>query len=69
MPSRRCPVCRKPFDPERSQALPFCSPRCRQIDLGHWLQEDYGLPSESEQPGEPEDSSEDEAEDETEDSV
>ena len=38
--------------------MPFCSPRCRQIDLGHWLQEDYGLPYESEQPVEPEDPSE-----------
>jgi len=29
--------------------MPFCSPRCRQIDLGRWLDEGYGLPYESEE--------------------
>ena len=24
--------------------MPFCSERCRQIDLGRWLDEGYGLP-------------------------
>lgn len=28
--------------------MPFCSLRCRQIDLGRWLDERYGLPYESE---------------------
>lgn len=28
--------------------MPFCSLRCRQIDLGRWLDEKYGLPYESE---------------------
>ncbi len=23
--------------------MPFCSDRCRLIDLGHWLDEQYGL--------------------------
>ena len=53
MASLRCPICDRPFDPEESPATPFCSDRCRWIDLQHWLQEDYGL---AEQP-------EDEAED------
>ena len=26
--------------------MPFCSDRCRQVDLGRWLNEDYGLPVE-----------------------
>jgi hypothetical protein len=26
--------------------MPFCSPRCRQIDLARWLGEEYSLPIE-----------------------
>jgi len=26
--------------------MPFCSERCRLIDLGHWLDERYGLEQE-----------------------
>ena len=26
--------------------MPFCSPRCRRIDLGRWLDEGYSLPIE-----------------------
>jgi endogenous inhibitor of DNA gyrase (YacG/DUF329 family) len=43
MPTHRCPVCDKPFDPEQSPAMPFCSERCRWIDLGRWLDEQHGL--------------------------
>ena len=39
MSTVRCPICGKQFDPQASQALPFCSDRCRQIDLGRWLKE------------------------------
>ena len=28
-------------------AMPFCSDRCRQIDLGSWLEERYGIPVET----------------------
>jgi endogenous inhibitor of DNA gyrase (YacG/DUF329 family) len=50
----RCPICNKPVDPG-SPSMPFCSPRCRQIDLGRWLGEEYGLPVErAEDPDEPE---------------
>jgi endogenous inhibitor of DNA gyrase (YacG/DUF329 family) len=38
--------------------MPFCSPRCRDIDLNRWVSEEYGLPyaSEDETPdGLPED--------------
>ncbi len=45
----RCPVCKKQFDPEQTEAMPFCSLRCKQIDLGRWLGEDYGLPYEAEE--------------------
>jgi endogenous inhibitor of DNA gyrase (YacG/DUF329 family) len=40
----RCPVCHRDFDKDASPALPFCSERCRTIDLGRWLGESYGLP-------------------------
>lgn len=36
-----CPICSKPtVDAHR----PFCSPRCRQIDLGRWLKGSYAIP-------------------------
>ncbi len=28
--------------------MPFCSERCRLLDLGRWLEEKHGLPAESE---------------------
>ncbi len=40
----RCPICGKEFDLATSTAKPFCSDRCRSIDLGRWLGESYGLP-------------------------
>lgn len=40
----RCPTCGKSFDAEASLAMPFCSPRCKQIDLGRWLDERIGIP-------------------------
>jgi endogenous inhibitor of DNA gyrase (YacG/DUF329 family) len=45
MATMRCSICEKQFDPEKSTAMPFCSARCKQIDLGRWLKEDYGLPA------------------------
>ena len=42
----RCPICEKQFDPADSLAMPFCSNRCRQIDLGRWLGERYSVPVE-----------------------
>jgi endogenous inhibitor of DNA gyrase (YacG/DUF329 family) len=40
----RCPVCQKTFLPELSDAMPFCSLRCKQIDAQRWLDEKYTLP-------------------------
>jgi endogenous inhibitor of DNA gyrase (YacG/DUF329 family) len=39
----KCPICKKevaPGDPE----FPFCSERCRLIDLGNWASERYVIP-------------------------
>jgi uncharacterized protein len=46
--SFHCPTCQRDFPPEQSPALPFCSERCRLIDLGRWLDEGYGMPIERE---------------------
>jgi endogenous inhibitor of DNA gyrase (YacG/DUF329 family) len=43
-PARRCPVCGKPATESRFR--PFCSARCRQVDLGRWLAGDYTVPGE-----------------------
>jgi endogenous inhibitor of DNA gyrase (YacG/DUF329 family) len=41
----RCPICEREFDPASPEAAkPFCSERCRTIDLGRWLGESYSLP-------------------------
>jgi uncharacterized protein len=43
-PMLRCPICRnavKSTDPE----FPFCSDRCRTIDLGKWASGAYVIPS------------------------
>ena len=37
----RCPICRKPTDSETSADFPFCSERCRLLDLGNWSSEKY----------------------------
>ena len=33
----RCPICERSFDSDESRTLPFCSKRCKQIDLRRWL--------------------------------
>jgi endogenous inhibitor of DNA gyrase (YacG/DUF329 family) len=39
-----CPTCKSEFDPALTAAMPFCSERCRSIDLGRWLDERNSLP-------------------------
>lgn len=43
----KCPLCKKPavFGSENPDR-PFCSERCRLIDLGAWASESYAVPSE-----------------------
>jgi uncharacterized protein len=36
-----CPICRKPTNSETNSDFPFCSERCRLIDLGNWASEKY----------------------------
>jgi hypothetical protein len=39
-----CPICRKEV-PLDSPNVPFCSDRCRLIDLGKWASGDYKISS------------------------
>ncbi|MGI8992290.1 MAG: DNA gyrase inhibitor YacG [Bryobacteraceae bacterium] len=36
----KCPICKKPVK-RGDEAFPFCSERCRTIDLGNWATEKY----------------------------
>jgi endogenous inhibitor of DNA gyrase (YacG/DUF329 family) len=36
----KCPICRKEVAPD-SAYRPFCSERCKLIDLGNWASEKY----------------------------
>jgi uncharacterized protein len=40
-----CPTCGELAAPRGDAAFPFCSERCRLIDLGRWLDGDYKLPA------------------------
>ncbi len=41
-----CPICRKRTTWENNAFKPFCSERCKMIDLGKWASEDYRIPGE-----------------------
>jgi endogenous inhibitor of DNA gyrase (YacG/DUF329 family) len=49
--NRKCPVCNKPVEAssdnkaDKSNRLPFCSERCKLVDLGAWLEEEYKIAS------------------------
>ena len=46
-----CPICGAEAKPRKENpCFPFCNARCKTIDLGKWMNEDYRL-----QGGEPED--------------
>jgi endogenous inhibitor of DNA gyrase (YacG/DUF329 family) len=43
----RCPICAKSFEIKAVSDLPsfpFCSERCRLVDLGRWIDGSYVLP-------------------------
>jgi endogenous inhibitor of DNA gyrase (YacG/DUF329 family) len=54
----RCPHCRAPAKSrEENPSFPFCSPRCRAVDLAKWFTGTYrfaGPPAESPPPPPPE---------------
>ncbi|MBI1731785.1 MAG: DNA gyrase inhibitor YacG [Gammaproteobacteria bacterium] len=41
----KCPVCERPAGPGRDNPWrPFCSERCKLLDLGEWLSGTRGIP-------------------------
>ena len=45
----RCPGCGTETPYEGNPFRPFCSERCKRIDLGKWASEDYRVPVETPQ--------------------
>ena len=43
----KCPTCQRDLEWEGAPFRPFCSERCRLIDLGGWLSEKHAIPGES----------------------
>jgi endogenous inhibitor of DNA gyrase (YacG/DUF329 family) len=42
-----CPTCQRPVEwSESSPFRPFCSNRCKLIDLGAWISEKHSIPGE-----------------------
>jgi endogenous inhibitor of DNA gyrase (YacG/DUF329 family) len=41
-PRRPCPECGRPSSRE---TYPFCSPRCKDVDLNRWLSGSYVIPA------------------------
>jgi uncharacterized protein len=45
----RCPICKAPVEEPRPGSgpshFPFCSDRCKLIDLGRWLDGKYQIPA------------------------
>jgi hypothetical protein len=42
----KCPKCGKAAQWRGNPFRPFCSERCRMIDLGAWVDEEYRIPAE-----------------------
>lgn len=59
----RCPICGQTYEIQALAELPtfpFCSERCRLVDLGRWIDGDYVIPG-GPQSAEEDDSSADDA--------
>lgn len=55
----KCPICDAEVQPRGENKLfPFCSARCKTIDLGKWLSEDYRVPGEAADDASPEEDAE-----------
>ncbi len=47
-----CPICRRPVgQPADNASFPFCSDRCKVIDLSKWLSNEYSIPAHEEDDG------------------
>lgn len=43
----KCPQCKKQFEYYSSNFRPFCTERCRLIDLGQWLDGSFAVPAQN----------------------
>jgi len=58
----KCPTCQKETTLEGNRYRPFCSERCKLIDLGQWAAGKYRVPT-SERPAEEDTTSDGKSED------
>ncbi|HEY1891652.1 MAG TPA: DNA gyrase inhibitor YacG [Steroidobacteraceae bacterium] len=42
----KCPTCEREIEWSQAPFRPFCSERCKLIDLGAWLTEKHAIPGE-----------------------
>lgn len=42
----KCPTCGKPASWKDNPFRPFCSERCKLVDFGRWINEEYRVPDE-----------------------
>jgi len=53
----RCPICKREVDENEQyrpgSLFPFCSERCKLIDLGRWLSGKYQIPTSGTSPAPP----------------
>ncbi len=46
MSAMTCPICQRSARPRaENRSFPFCSERCKAVDLGRWLNEEYRVPA------------------------
>jgi endogenous inhibitor of DNA gyrase (YacG/DUF329 family) len=48
----KCPICKKETDYSNNPFRPFCSERCKLIDLGKWAAGGYRVPTKERPPEE-----------------
>jgi endogenous inhibitor of DNA gyrase (YacG/DUF329 family) len=50
----KCPICKKKVEVGKTNpSLPFCSERCKMVDLGKWLDGKYTIPDDLNRPSDP----------------
>lgn len=45
----KCPTCQKSTPWQNNPHRPFCSNRCRLLDLGCWAEEEFRVPAENQE--------------------
>lgn len=43
----KCPTCKKKFEYYSSEQRPFCTEKCKMVDMGQWLTESYTIEGKS----------------------